>query len=136
LAAVATAIYKFRDARPRRRATLKADLELLSAAWGQHLDCKEFEAYVQSELSHLYRRTTTTDWGTIAIGLLFALGFGGWTAYLVSDGFSWWAIATGFLAFGGLSMVVTGLFDPSRVASEARDVRKSEDSMVEAHASP
>src|SRR4051812_18328446 len=66
LAAVGTAIYKFRDARPRRRATLKADLELLNAAREQRLDCEEFESYVQSELANLYRRTTTTDWGTIA----------------------------------------------------------------------
>jgi hypothetical protein len=40
VAAVLGALYKLRDSRPRRRATLKADLELLRAAREQKLDCR------------------------------------------------------------------------------------------------
>lgn len=115
VATVATAIYKFRDKRPLRRATLKTDLELLKTARDQNLDCEEFQAYVQTELSHLYKRTTETQWSTVVLGSVFSLAFGGWTAYLVKDGFSWWALATGFFAFVGLSIVTSGLEDSRRL---------------------
>ena len=120
--AVATAIYKFRDTRPRRRATLKADLELLKTAREQNLACEDFQAYVQTELSHLYARTKRTQWGWVVFGSVFALSFGVWTAYLVSDGFSWWALATGFFAFVGLSIVMGGLEDSGRL-EEGTDAR-------------
>jgi uncharacterized membrane protein (DUF2068 family) len=113
IVAVAGAIYKFRDARPRRRATLKADLELLKTARDQTLalDCEKLQAHVQAELSDLYERTTKTEWGWVVFGSVFSLFFGVWTAYLVKDGFSWWALGTGFFAFVGLGIVMNGLED-------------------------
>jgi uncharacterized membrane protein (DUF2068 family) len=127
VAAVATAIYKFRDSRPRRRATLKTDLELLRTARDQNLDCKGFEAYVQEELSHLYQRTRKTQWGTVILGIVFAISFAVWTVYLVRDGFSWWAVATGFFAFVGTTIVIGGLEDTRRLPAEGATGKPSQE---------
>jgi hypothetical protein len=45
----------------------------------------------------------------VAAGSVLATVFGLWTVYLVRDGFSWWALASGFFAFVGLSIVIAGL---------------------------
>src|SRR5262245_25598474 len=68
LLATAGAIYKFKDARPRRRTNLRADLELLKAAGEQRIDCDEFRASIEAELSRLYRSSERREWGTIAFG--------------------------------------------------------------------
>jgi hypothetical protein len=109
VAAVLGALYKLRDSRPRRRATLKADLELLRAVREQKLDCRSLEARVQADLSHLANRGARTDWWAVAAGSVLATVFGLWTVYLVRDGFSWWALASGFFAFVALSIVIAGL---------------------------
>ena len=121
--AVLTALYRFRDARPRRRATLKADLELLKAAREQELDCRELEARLQVDLSHLAKRNERADRWAVVTGSALALVFSLWTIYLVRDGFSWWAPATGFFAFVGLSIVIGGLADTRQPgdAPEAAD---------------
>jgi hypothetical protein len=80
VAAVLGALYKFRDSRPRRRATLRADLELLKAAREQKMDCRELEARVQADLSHLANRGASTDWWSVAAGSVLAIVFGLWTA--------------------------------------------------------
>jgi hypothetical protein len=122
---VVTAAVRFRDARPRRRSVLKADLEVLRAARLQKLDCEEFQAYVQTELSNLSKRTTRTQWPVVVFGSVFSLVFGIWTAYLVKDGFSWWALATGFSAFVGLSIVMGGLEDSRRFEDGTSATKKS-----------
>jgi uncharacterized membrane protein (DUF2068 family) len=116
--AAATAIYKFRDARPRRRATLKADLELLKAAREQNLECMQLETSVRAELARLYDREKRAEWKTLAFGSVFALAFGVWTAYIVKDGFSWWALLTGFFTFIGISIALSGLEDSRRPKEE------------------
>lgn len=40
-------------------------------------------------------------------GLVMVAVFSVWTAYIVRDGFRWWAILTGFFAFSGLGLLVT-----------------------------
>jgi hypothetical protein len=122
---LATSIYKFRDARPRRRKTLEADLALLKTAREQKLACDEFETYIQEELVHLYRRTTETQWGWVLFGSLFALWFGVWTGYVLKDGFSWWALLTGFFTFVGISLVMTGLEDSRRVEDRGRATQRA-----------
>jgi hypothetical protein len=109
LLATAGAIYKFKDARPRRRTNLKADLELLKAAREQRIDCAGFQASIEAELTRLYRSSEKREWGTVAFGSVLALLFGVWTVYLVSDGFTWWAIGTGFFTFVGISLLTAGL---------------------------
>jgi len=108
LLATAGAIYKFKDARPRRRTMLKNDLELLKAARDQNIACNEFQASIETELSRLYRSTARREWTTIVFGSLIALSFGLWTAYLISDGSTWWALGTGFFTFIGISLVMAG----------------------------
>jgi hypothetical protein len=94
---------------------LKADLELLKAARAQKLSCDDFQAYIETELSHLGQRTTQTSWPTVVFGSIFSLSFALWTAYLVKGGFSWWGLATGFFSFVGLGIVMTGLEDARRL---------------------
>jgi hypothetical protein len=108
LLATAGAVYKFKDARPRRRTNLKADLELLRAAREQRIECDDFRASIEKELSRLYRSSGQREWYTVAFGSVLALLFGIWTVYLVSDG-SWWAVGTGFCTFVGISLATAGL---------------------------
>jgi hypothetical protein len=118
LLATAGAMYKFKDARPRRRTMLKNDLDLLKAARDQNIACEDFEASIETELSRLYRSTAEREWPTIVFGSLIALSFGVWTAYLISEGSTWWALGTGFFTFIGISLVMAGL--ESRPALEGR----------------
>jgi hypothetical protein len=108
VAAVLGALYKLRDSRPRRRATLKADLELLGAAREQKLDCRELEARVQADLSHLANRGARTDWWAVAAGSVLATVFGLWTVYLVRAD-SRGGRSPAVSAFVGLSIVIAGL---------------------------
>jgi hypothetical protein len=41
-----------------------------------------------------------------------------WTAYIVKDGFSWWALLTGFFTFIGISIALSGLEDSRRPKEE------------------
>jgi len=120
LLATAGAIYKFKDARPRRRTNLKADLELLKVAREQQIECDGFQASIEAELSRLYRSSEKREWSTIAFGAILALLFGIWTVYLVTDGFTWWAIGTGFFTFVGISLATAGLD-----AAESAESRES-----------
>ena len=123
LLATAGAIYKFKDARPRRRANLKADLELLKAAREQRIDCEDFQASIESELSRLRRSGEKHEWPTIAFGSVLALLFGIWTVYLVSDGFTLWALGTGFFTFVGISLATAGL-DATESRESVREGRR------------
>ena len=136
LLATAGAIYKFKDARPRRRTNLKADLELLKAAREQRIACDDFQASIEAELARLYRSSAEREWPMVAFGAVLALLFGIWTVYLVSDG-SWWAVGTGFFTFVGISLATAGLD-----AAESPDFREGEErrrlgrasALTEAHA--
>ena len=44
----------------------------------------------------------------VAFGVIFLVGFGFWTAHLVSDGFSYWALLTGFFAVTGVGLLLLG----------------------------
>jgi hypothetical protein len=46
------------------------------------------------------------DLATFVAGVVFLVGFSFWTWYLVRDGFSWWAIGTGFGAFLGFVWIL------------------------------
>ena len=128
LLATAGAIYKFKDARPRRRTNLKADLELLKAAREQQIECDDFQASIEKELSRLYRLSGQREWYTVALGAVLALLFGIWTVYLVSDS-SWWAVGTGFFTFVGISLATAGLD-----AAEPTESREAEERRRRAHA--
>src|SRR5262249_30822084 len=85
-------IYNCKDARPRRRTNLRADLELLRDAREQQVECGDFQASIEKELSRLYRSGGRPEWPMVAFGAVLALVFGIWTVYLVGDS-SWWAAA-------------------------------------------
>jgi hypothetical protein len=135
LLATAGAIYKFKDARPRRRTNLKADLELLKAAREQQIDCGDFQSSIEKELARLYRSSGEREWYTVAFGAVLALLFGSWTVYLVSDS-SWWAVGTGFFTFVGISLATAGLDAEPRKSGNAAARRRlgHASAATEAHA--
>ena len=111
-AAVATTAYKLKDVKPRRRATLKADIELLgiakaqgieSAELGKHIDAELRARYAKTHRARLARRVALT-----AVGVVWLAGFLAWSVYLSRDGFSPWTLLTGYFALVGLGIAVNG----------------------------
>jgi hypothetical protein len=109
--AAVTAAYKLKDVKPRRRASLKSDLELLKMASDQGIPCADLTRHINAEFRHLYVRTGQDEiqWVTAAFGALCLLVFSTLTAYVVRDGFSGWALVTGYFAVAGLGITMRGL---------------------------
>jgi hypothetical protein len=111
----------FLDSKPARRSTLKADADLLeklprdSPAYS--ILANNLEERIRTEypskaypLTPMQKRPRQReDWSNIVVGSLVLIGFAGWTAYLVRNGFTPWALLTGFFAFGGLGLLVDGI---------------------------
>ena len=107
----------FGNPRARGRAKLKLDLEIhklmseSQASW-EHMD------KVKGEIEGLSQQIYASgDWQVrgiyIAIGIVFAGGFGWWTYdILVTDAgefsFSWWSVLTVYWTLVGFSMVFVG----------------------------
>ena len=116
LAAVVTALLRIVPALAERsRSTLMADVEILNAMPKEMSARSSVEQAVHRRISKIYGPRPATsyqeiakrEWGMLLYGAVLLVGFGLWTVYLVSDGFTPWAIATGFGAFSGLSLIVT-----------------------------
>ena len=119
--AVRRAVAGLLESRPARRSTLKADADLLaklpkdSAAYhilARSIDERITEQYPSREhpsRSASQKPMREKRWANIVMGSLIALGFGAWTAYLVRDGFTPWALLTGFFVLGGLGFIRDGM---------------------------
>jgi hypothetical protein len=55
------------------------------------------------------------DWFSLVLGALFAVGFVIWTVYLVRDGFTAWALLTGFGVVVGVQLIVAAFETPRTV---------------------
>ena len=107
---------------PRRRATLRTDLEILKLLKPTDENYQLVKASVNSSIRSIYqtrsRRTfreqfRVYDWPMLIIGLVFMGGFGWWTGHLGIGG-SWWAILPGYFALAGLFYVFLAFRPVSR----------------------
>jgi hypothetical protein len=111
-------IYQWILRDPRWRSTLKADIELYNildkddpnreiihhniskVVRSRYLDVKKLGA--EEELGAARPRFRVYNVSNLVLGIIFLGGFGYWTFALLADGWNWWALITGFFAFGGL----------------------------------
>jgi hypothetical protein len=111
LAGVAVSFYSLRNlpARTRKRSTLKADIEIYHLLDKSDPQREVVKRSIDASVNRMYgtgaRNLRDVEWTQIITGVVMVLGFGFWTAYLVKDGFTWWAIATGLGAFSGLMLI-------------------------------
>ncbi len=119
IGAVST-VYQLIQARPRLRSTLKADLEILKLVEADSEQYRLVKTYVDQTIRQVYGQEAQAraapglrvySWSTLVFGIVLAGGFTVWTFYLVRDGFSWWAVLTGFFALGGIGNIMSSL-DP------------------------
>ncbi|MGH9195860.1 MAG: hypothetical protein ACRD1T_08985 [Acidimicrobiia bacterium] len=108
LAGVVISAYNLRNLpdRTRKRSTLKADIEIYHLLDKSDPQRESVKRSIDATLDRLYggrsRSFKDVEWSFV-IGLcLTFVGFGAWTAYQVRDGFTWWAVATGFVALSVL----------------------------------
>ena len=133
---VVAAVIKLRRSRTLSKVQLERDLALLDKLPNQDADLRDrVAASVSEQVRYLYptlaergpRRVPwrtrfatwlrmfgawakdRVQWGPFVAGVVFAVGFGIWTADLVSDGFTPWALLTGFWGLAGVGWVITAM---------------------------
>jgi hypothetical protein len=118
LIGAAGTIYQITRRDPRWRATLKADIEILNLlddGESKEIIKRNVDRVVQSRypvraveegVETKRRSVRVYNVSNLVIGIIFLVGFGYWTFSLVEDGWNWWAILTGFFAFGGLGNIM------------------------------
>jgi hypothetical protein len=124
LGAIAT-IYQFRGKIPESRSQLKLDLEILQLIPAvDDPSHKMLKQSIDARIARIYSDATSGSatgeielegpnlkwyqrlkWGPLIYGSLLLMVFGLWTFSLYNRG-SWWALATGFVAFGGFGNVL------------------------------
>ena len=121
LVAVIVALLGLRKVEPtlRPRSKLKTDLEILNMLKHKDPYYKVVRSNVDAMITKIYKRPSQQEiterlkvynWLYFVLGISCFPGFSFWTWYLVKDSFSWWAIATGFLALAGFGWII-GAFD-------------------------
>ncbi len=108
----------FANSLPTSRAQLKADLDILKLLDPQDPNYGLVHDQVTASVRRIYRRHIPRDvaspsrmpnWTMLIFYAVVTLLLTIWTVYLLRDGFSWWALATGFFAFGFFGNVLTEL---------------------------
>lgn len=117
-------LFRLRSLEPRLRSKLKTDSEILSRLDPESSAYKNLKLNIEAGVEKLYAQPAkkhrvgdvVADWRDLAIGVVFVVGFGFWTAYLVRDGFTWWSLLTGYFAFAGIGFIALGfgLASPDR----------------------
>ncbi|MGH2775319.1 MAG: hypothetical protein ACRDJT_07795 [Actinomycetota bacterium] len=102
-------LFRLRSLEPRLRSKLKTDSEILSRLDPESSAHGLLKRNIEAGVERLYARPAAElKWGDVAVGVVFVVGFGFWTAYLVRDGFTWWALLTGYLTFAGMGFIALG----------------------------
>ncbi len=60
------------------------------------------------------------SWGSLLGGMVLFAAFGAWTAYICRNGFSWWSIASGWIALGGLVLIFAS-FSPEPPGNDPKE---------------
>ena len=108
-------LYKLRDVNPRLRSTLKSDAEILEKLDPNSAAYKSLKQSIEARVTRLSAepRKEWKEWkkwnrSEVALGVVFLLFFGSWTVYVLRDGFSWWALLTGYLTLSGGGILLMG----------------------------
>lgn len=136
------ALYQILRAIAPGASRLKHDLEVLQLAKAVGIDTSALESRLRNQVASigrhgrvLYpRELVWTPQLLAGLGMAVALfiGFGAWTAYILRDGFTWWALLTGALAFGGVGPLMESIERynafvlSTKVLAEAPDAVKGE----------
>ena len=122
-------LYRFRDLNPRLRSKLKSDVEILSKLDPESKAHATLKKNIEVAVEQLYpssgqpaQKVIVSD---VIFGVIFLVGFGFWTAYLVRDGFSNWALLTGFFAFAGVGFLLLGFGYGSANTGEERKTQSN-----------
>jgi hypothetical protein len=99
IAGILGTLFTFRNLpeRTRKRSTLKADIEIYGLLDPADPKREVVKASINSSIDRLYhpeKSRRVWDPTSLVIGIFMTVGFGLWTAYLLRDGFSWWAVFT------------------------------------------
>ena len=94
--------------------TLKRDLEIIELMKRIDKDDPRYETVKKSINAKIDKKylpaEKTLRWSILGSLLLF-IGFSFWSWYIVKDGFTWWVIITGYIAFSGLYFTVVELYE-------------------------
>lgn len=117
------AIYQFSQLRASTRSSIKTDLDILALLDKEGTSYRLVKASVDASISQVYAARgksafTVYSKGDLVFGTIFLVGFSAWTAYLVHNGSTWWAIITAFFAFAGFGGILNA-FDPKRQKTKA-----------------
>lgn len=116
---------EWRKVAPTSRFALKRDLEILGLIKSSLPKDPKYEIVKKSiddKIDEIYspvqqigfkslreKRLREYNWPILIFGFILLIGFSIWTWYLVKDGFTWWALLTGFFAFAGIGNIISGL---------------------------
>ena len=106
--------------RPRRRANIRHDLELLRDLEATSRDFAPGTKPHQELTEHIAREVTTHSdlnqkqrpWGSIVLALAIAVPLAYLAYKLSDDGFSWWSVIPGFVAVL-MAISIAGMLNPS-----------------------
>ncbi len=108
------AITNLFNAKPLRRSSIKADLELLKIMDEEDPGYKELKAHIKSQVLSLTKaddeksELVTGKLPQTIVGILMASGFSFWTYKIItSDISNWWTILTVWLALAGFGFLAT-----------------------------
>lgn len=102
-------LFRLLSLEPRLRSKLKTDSEILSRLDPESLAHGLLKRNIEEGVEKLCAEPSAKlkVWD-VAAGVVFVVGFGFWTAYLVRDGFTWWSLLTGYLTFAGIGFIALG----------------------------
>jgi hypothetical protein len=126
------------ESSPRLRSALKADADLLSklpkdgdayAILSKNMEERIRRQYPSAEYPAVNRAPSgdkKQSWLTIVLGAAILIGFGTWTYLLVRDGFTPWALLTGFLALGGFGILMDGWNELTTGAGDSDQIPRAQ----------
>ena len=105
---------KLREYNPVKRTRLKTDLEILEKLDKDSERFQILNSHIDETIKDMYGErksgTKVHSPGELIMGIILLVGFTFWSVYIYTQnqGFSWWILLTGFMAFAGFGMILNG----------------------------
>lgn len=127
--AAGVSLYQINRTVSSPRSRIKHDIEILKLIEGTDIPCEELKGNVLRQLADLHDKTVVGKrrlWTPEVVGVMIVsvslfIGFGAWTAFLVRDGFTWWSVLPGIMAFSGIGQSMTVIDESQRRKQKTRD---------------
>jgi hypothetical protein len=118
LAGAVASIHQIKQFRANSRSSLKADLEILRMLDKAEPEHNLVKAHTTQLINQLYspragKRFKIYNLEDFLMGLFGAVGLTFWTAHILRNGFSFWALLTGVFALASFLVMLDG-FDPKK----------------------